>query len=109
MLAQSRGFSRSGLEYLIGYTEIVQESNMKEIAPEVVTTDLIFSISPVAVLHILFPQARETLGSDEREVFERRVFLLRYKLDKAVKSEDYKTASHLKKQINAIEKRIMGK
>ncbi len=102
-------FSKSGLKYLAGHTEIVQDSDLKEIVPEAAPTDLIFSVAPVAVLRILFPQVKENLSADEKEVFKRRIYLLRYKLDKAIKSEDYKTAGRLKNQINAIEKRIMGK
>ncbi|AEH50924.1 UvrB/UvrC motif-containing protein [Pseudothermotoga thermarum] len=109
VLVGSEEFSKSGLRYLASHSEIVQDSDLGEISVDLVPTDIIFSIAPVAVLRILFDKGQNFNDLEEKEVFRRRIFLLRYKLNKALENEDYKTANKLKNQIAAIEKRIAEK
>ncbi|MFN3282814.1 MAG: hypothetical protein ACK40Q_01080 [Pseudothermotoga sp.] len=108
-LVEAPNLSKEGLKYLAGHVELVQDTDLGEISLDGFSSnDLVFSVAPVAVLKILFGKS-EISQEDLQEAAKRRIYILQYRLEKALKKEDYKTANKIKKQINEIRERILEK
>ncbi len=100
--------SHAGLQILLAHSSIVQESVISHKLTIGGDRSEVFVRMPVAVLRVLFERDQSTDAMAIKEVYERRMFLLQKKLEKAVKNEDYKQASRIKKQIQKI-KEILEK
>jgi hypothetical protein len=108
-LREAPVFSKEGIKYIAAHIEIVQDTDLREISPDGSgTSDVIFSIAPVAVLRILFDKDNVS-QTDLNEAAKRRIYVLQHRLEEALKQEDYKTANKIKKQINDIRERILEK
>ncbi|HOJ88148.1 MAG TPA: hypothetical protein PLP64_02720 [Pseudothermotoga sp.] len=108
-LKEAVGLSKEGLKYLAGHVELVQDTDLGEISLDGFSThELVFSVAPVAVLKILFGKS-EISQEDLHEAAKRRIYILQYRLEKAIKHEDYRTANKIKKQINEIREHILEK
>ncbi len=103
VLKEGNEISLAGLRMLVAHATIVQEASITrrlEIGGNY--TD-VFIRMPVAVLRILFKKDRETDRRVTKEIYERHMYLLKRRLDKAVESEDYKKASEIKEEIQKIQ------
>ncbi|MCD6449814.1 MAG: UvrB/UvrC motif-containing protein [Thermotogaceae bacterium] len=101
-IKQGNEVSISGLKMLTAHATIVQEAAVTrkfEIGGE--HSD-VFIKMPVAVLRILFKKDKETDKRITKEIYERHIYLLKKRLDKAVENEDYKKASKIKEEIQKI-------
>ncbi len=108
-LNEAPSLSKEGLNYLAGHIELVQDTDLGEISVDSLSSgELVFSVAPVAVLKILFGKS-EISQEDLHEAAKRRIYILQYRLEKALKQEDYKTANKIKKQINEIREHILEK
>ena len=103
VLKEGNEISLAGLRMLVAHATIVQEASITrrlEIGGNY--TD-VFIRMPVAVLRILFKKDREMDRRVTKEIYERHMYLLKRRLDKAVESEDYKKASEIKEEIQKIQ------
>jgi len=103
VLRDGNKISTTGLRMLFAHAVIVQEASIArrlEIGGNHID---VFIRMPVVVARILFEKDRETDRRVTREIYERQMYLLRKRLDKAVKSEDYKEASKIKEEIQKIQ------
>lgn len=109
ILKEGVRFRRENLKYLAGHVHIVQDSNVGELCVEyLLPRDFVFSIVPVAILRTLFGKESED-QIDQKEVALRHVYVLKHRLEQALKREDYRAAHKIKNQISAIEKSILEK
>lgn len=108
-LKEADSFDRKNLKYIAGYTRVVQDSNLGELlADQLSPRDLVFSIVPVGVLGKLF--GKESAGhAQQKEVIMRHLYILRHRLEEALKKEDYRSAHKIKNQISMIEKTLLEK
>lgn len=108
-LNEALGLSKEGLKYLAGHIELVQDTDLGDISLDGFSSyDLVFSVTPVAIMKILFGKS-EISQEDLHEAAKRRIYILQYRLEKALKKEDYRTANKIKKQINEIREHILEK
>ncbi|AJC72921.1 hypothetical protein AJ81_00515 [Pseudothermotoga hypogea DSM 11164 = NBRC 106472] len=108
-LKEAAIFKRENLKYLAGYMRVVQDSDMGNFSGGHLSSgDLVFSIAPVAVLRELFAGESES-QLEQREVAMRHLYVLKHRLEEALKREDYKSAHKIKNQISMIEKTMLGK
>lgn len=109
ILKEGARFRRENLKYLIGHVHIVQDSKAGELYVEyLLPRDFVFSIVPVAILKTLFGKESEN-QTDQKEVALRHVYVLKHRLEQALRREDYRAAHKIKNQISAIEKSILEK
>ncbi|MEN3007989.1 hypothetical protein [Pseudothermotoga sp.] len=109
VLKEGMKIRRKNLKYLMGYVRIVQDSDIGELhVDNLLPRDFVFSIVPIAVLKTLFGKEGEN-QSDQKEIALRRVYVLKHRLEQALRKEDYRTAHKIKNQISAIEKSILEK
>lgn len=108
-LSEALSLSKEGLKYLAGHIELVQDTDLGEISLDISSShELVFSVAPVAIMKILFGKS-EISQEDLQEAARRRIYILQYRLEKALKQEDYRTANKIKKQINEIREHILEK
>ena len=100
--------SHAGLQILLAHSSIVQESVISHKLSVEGDRAEVFVRMPVAVLRVMFQRDHSTDARIIREVYERRMYLLQKRLEKAVKDENYEEASKIKKQIQEI-KQILNR
>ncbi|WP_448522877.1 hypothetical protein [Pseudothermotoga sp.] len=109
VLKEAAVFKRENLKYLAGYMRVVQDSDLGNLSGDHLSSkDLVFSVVPVAVLREMFGREGES-RAEQREVAMRHLYVLKHRLEEALKREDYKSAHRIKNQISMIEKTMLGK
>lgn len=109
ILKEAPTFKRDNLKYLAGFTRVVQDSDLGDLSGNHLSSrDAVFAIVPVGILRELFGKEGE-VQTDQKEIAVRHLYLLKHRLQEALRKEDYRSAHKIKNQINMIEKTILGK